>query len=47
LGVRDAVIYSYPGQYHAFTRHNGAPYNAAAALSNGRARDFLARSLTP
>jgi len=32
----NATVYSYPGQYHAFARHNGAHYNAAAAtLANG------------
>jgi carboxymethylenebutenolidase len=36
------TIYSYPGQWHAFTRINGAHYNAeAAALANGRTSDFL------
>src|SRR5713101_8110774 len=33
----NAIVYSYPGQHHAFARHNGAHYNAAAAaLANGR-----------
>src|SRR6202162_2057867 len=33
----NATVYSYPGQRHAFARHNGAHYNAgAAALANGR-----------
>lgn len=37
-----ATVYSYPGQNHAFTRHNGAHYNAAAAaLANGRTWQFL------
>ena len=36
------AIYSYPGQNHAFSRHNGTHYNAAAAsLANGRTSDFL------
>jgi carboxymethylenebutenolidase len=36
------TVYSYAGQNHAFTRHNGAHYNAeAAALANGRTRQFL------
>ena len=36
------TVYSYPGQHHAFARHNGAHYNAAAAaLANGRTREFL------
>ena len=31
----NATVYSYPGQRHAFSRHNGAHYNAtAAALAN-------------
>jgi carboxymethylenebutenolidase len=42
----NATVYSYPGQYHAFSRHNGAHYNAAAAaLANGRTHDFLNRQL--
>jgi len=33
----NATVYSYPGQHHAFARHNGTHYNAAAAsLANGR-----------
>jgi carboxymethylenebutenolidase len=41
-----ATVYSYPGQRHAFSRHNGAHYNAAAAaLANGRTNDFLKRQL--
>src|SRR5580704_12775452 len=36
------TVYSYAGQNHAFSRHNGAHYNAAAAtLANGRTRQFL------
>src|SRR5216684_3320443 len=27
----NATVYSYPGQHHAFARHNGAHYDAAAA----------------
>ena len=27
----NATVYSYPGQHHAFARHNGTHYNAAAA----------------
>ncbi len=27
----NTTVYSYPGQNHAFSRHNGAHYNAAAA----------------
>src|SRR5579862_1331857 len=42
----NTTVYSYPGQYHAFARHNGAHYNAeAAALANGRTREFLHRYL--
>ena len=39
-------VYSYPGQNHAFSRHGGTHYNAAAAaLANGRTNDFLNRQL--
>src|SRR5579862_333418 len=42
----NATVYSYPGQYHAFSRHNGAHYNAAAAaLANQRTREFLHQQL--
>ncbi|HEY1981775.1 MAG TPA: dienelactone hydrolase family protein [Xanthobacteraceae bacterium] len=42
----NATIYSYPGQRHAFSRHNGAHYNAAAAtLANGRTSEFLNQRL--
>src|SRR5271168_3512117 len=42
----NATLYSYPGQSHAFSRHNGKHYNAAAAhLANGRTSDFLNRQL--
>ena len=42
----NAIVYSYPGQYHAFSRHNGAHYNAAAAeLSNKRSFEFLRQHL--
>src|SRR5579863_7310038 len=38
----NTTIYSYPGQNHAFSRHNGRHYNAAAAaLANGRTSEFL------
>jgi carboxymethylenebutenolidase len=38
----NATVYSYPGQGHAFARHNGTRYNAAAAaLANGRTSEFL------
>jgi carboxymethylenebutenolidase len=41
-----ATVYSYPGQRHAFARHNGTHYNAsAAALANGRTCEFLQRQL--
>jgi carboxymethylenebutenolidase len=41
-----ARVYSYPGQRHAFSRHNGAHYNASAAtLANGRTSDFLKQQL--
>jgi carboxymethylenebutenolidase len=42
----EAIVYSYPGQRHAFSRHNGAHYNAAAAaLANGRTSEFLKQQL--
>jgi len=42
----NVTIYSYPGQRHAFSRHNGAHYNAAAAaLANGRTSEFLIKQL--
>src|SRR6202451_3518563 len=42
----NASVYSYPGQCHAFSRHNGKHYNAAAAhLANSRTSDFLSRHL--
>jgi carboxymethylenebutenolidase len=42
----NATVYSYPGQRHAFARHNGTHYNAAAAaLANGRTSEFLERQL--
>jgi carboxymethylenebutenolidase len=42
----NATVYSYPGQRHAFTRHNGTHYNAAAAaLANARTREFLHQQL--
>ena len=42
----NATVYSYPGQRHAFSRHNGLHYNAAAAmLANGRTSEFLNRHL--
>ncbi len=42
----NATVYSYPGQRHAFSRHNGLHYNAAAAmLANGRTSEFLNQQL--
>ena len=42
----NATVYSYPGQCHAFSRHNGKHYNAAAAhLANGRTSEFLHQQL--
>jgi carboxymethylenebutenolidase len=42
----NATVYAYPGQRHAFSRHNGEHYDAAAAaLANGRTRDFLNQHL--
>jgi len=44
--VPSATVYGYPGQNHAFARHTGAHYDAAAAaLANGRTWAFLARHL--
>src|ERR1700722_14745068 len=45
-GKANATIYSYPGQHHAFSRHNGAHYNAAAAaLAHRRTNEFLHQQL--
>ena len=42
----NATVYSYLGQCHAFSRHNGKHYNAAAAhLANARTSEFLSRQL--
>jgi carboxymethylenebutenolidase len=42
----NATVYTYPGQRHAFSRHNGKHYNAAAAhLANGRTSEFLKHEL--
>jgi carboxymethylenebutenolidase len=42
----NATVYSYPGQSHAFSRHNGKHYNAAAAqLANRRTSEFLNHQL--
>jgi carboxymethylenebutenolidase len=41
-GKANAAVYGYPGQRHAFSRHNGLHYNAAAAaLANRRTSEFL------
>ena len=41
-GKPNATVFSYPGQRHAFARHKGAHYDAAAAaLANGRTAEFL------
>jgi carboxymethylenebutenolidase len=43
----NAIVYTYPGQYHAFSRHNGAHYNAEAAkLANDRSFEFLRLNLS-
>ena len=45
-GKANAAVYSYPGQNHAFARHNGTHYNAsAAALANRRTSEFLHQRL--
>jgi carboxymethylenebutenolidase len=45
-GKANATVYSYPRQRHAFSRHNGAHYNAAAAtLADKRTSEFLQREL--
>ena len=42
----NATVYSYPGQNHAFSRHNGTHYNAAAAaLAHSRTYEFLHQKL--
>ncbi len=42
----NTTVYSYPGQHHAFSRHDGAHYNAeAAALSKVRTSEFLHQCL--
>jgi len=42
----NVTVYSYPRQRHAFSRRNGAHYNAeAAALANGRTSNFLKKQL--
>lgn len=45
-GMPNVTVCSYPGQYHAFSRHNGAHYDAgAAALANQRTSKFLHQQL--
>jgi len=45
-GKPNVTIYSYPGQHHAFSRHNGLHYDAASAdLAQGRTYGFLKRVL--
>ena len=45
-GKANASVYSYPGQRHAFSRHNGLHYNSAAAtLANRRTSEFLHQQL--
>ncbi len=42
----NATVYSYPGQRHALSRHNGKHYDAAAAaLANARTSEFLKQHL--
>jgi carboxymethylenebutenolidase len=42
----NVTIYSYPGQYHAFSRNGGTHYDAAAAaLANQRTSEFLHQQL--
>jgi carboxymethylenebutenolidase len=44
VGRPNVTVHSYPGQRHAFSRNNGAHYDAAAAaLANGLTHDFLDR----
>jgi carboxymethylenebutenolidase len=42
----NAIVYSYPGQRHAFSRHGGAHYDAASAtLAQERTYKFLHQQL--
>ena len=42
----NATVYTYAGQYHAFSRNNGAHYDAEAAdLANRRTSEFLHQQL--
>ena len=42
----NATVYSYPGQRHAFSRHNGTHYNAAAAALANRRTSEISKSTT-
>lgn len=45
-GKPKVTIYSYPGQHHAFSRHNGLHYDAVSAvLAHERTYDFLRHAL--
>jgi carboxymethylenebutenolidase len=45
-GHKHVTVYSYPGCSHAFARHSGTKYDAAAAeLANRRTRDLFERYL--
>lgn len=45
-GKPNVTIHSYPGQAHAFSRYQGAHYDAeAAALANRRTSDYLRQHL--
>src|SRR5260370_22398104 len=45
-GKPSATVHGYPGQRHAFSRHNWAHYPAAAArLPNARTKEFLLRHI--
>ena len=42
----NTTVYSYTGQNHAFSRHGGAHYDAAAAaLTHARTYEFLNQTL--
>jgi carboxymethylenebutenolidase len=41
----NATVYSYSGQRHALSRHDGAHYNAAAAMANGQTSEFQKQQL--
>jgi hypothetical protein len=45
-GKSNVTIYSYPGQHHAFARHNGMHYNAAAGSARKRADKRISTSTT-